>query len=365
MTISPVKDQQPTRFWTPDVLRGLAIFGVVSFHTLPLDLPADSSLSWVRYGGPVGVSFFFVLSGFSVHLSQLRKDASQPFSWQQFLWQRLNRLYPPYLAAILVAIATNIIWAALRGRPLFSFAPTPGDLISHLLLIHTLHPDTFFGIIPAFWFIGVLFHLYCLYPCFRCFIQRWGTTTALIMVLAVTLTARYLSHTLITPSTSLEMSSYLQNNAPQRWFEWCLGAWIAIRILHKEPPPRWFSGLTGLLFVVYLVPYASPVWLSDSLLGVCLGSLLWHLLSWETQWQLNFLWRPWSYLGLFSYSIYLLHQIFVPYVRSALDPSPFAPMPTFLLVLTGVLLLTLPISIALHYLLEKPLIWRSRFHERG
>lgn len=366
MTISPLKDPQRTRFWTLDVLRGLAILGVVSFHTLPLDLPADSPLSWVRYGGTVGVSFFFVLSGFNIHLSQLQKNKGYQFSWIRFLWQRLRRLYPSYLAIIVVAIAINITWATFRGQPSFSLAPNPIDLVSHLFLVHTFHPQTFFGIIPALWFIGVLFHLYLLYPCFRQFIQRWGNTTALLIVLAITLITRFLSNALIPPLASVELTAVLQNNAPQRWFEWCLGAWIATCILRKESPPRWFSGLTGLVFVVWLVPHSSQAWLSEPLLGVCLGSLLWHLVSWEPQWSFHALWQPWLYLGQLSYPIYLLHQIFIPYIRSAIEPSPFAPLPTFLLVLGGVFLITIPLSIAFHNLFEKPPQQRKgQFHERG
>ncbi len=366
MTTSSVKDQQLTRFWTLDVLRGLAIFGVVSFHTLPLELPVNSPLSWVRYGGTVGVSFFFVLSGFSVHLSQLRKDESQPFSWQQFLWKRLKRLYPPYLAAIGVAIAINIIWALLKGQSLFSLAPTPIDLISHLLLVHTLHSQTYFGIIPALWFIGVLFHLYLLYPVFRLLIQRWGNAVALFIVLGITLISRFASDALMPPLPSVELTAVLQSNAPQRWFEWGMGAWLATRIAGKESPPHWFSGLTGLSFVAWLVLHSSQAWLSEPLLGVWLSSLLWHLVSWEPQWLIHVLWRPWLYLGQLSYPIYLLHQIFVPYIRSAIDPSPFTLLPTFLLVLSGVMLLTLPLAIAFHYLLEKPAPWRKKlFHERS
>lgn len=363
MTISPLRDQQLAWFWTLDALRGLAILGVVSFHTLPLDLSTDSPLSWIRYGGTIGVSFFFVLSGFSVHLSQLRKDESKPFSCLRFLWQRLKRLYTPYLATILMAIAINIAWAALRGQSLFSLAPTPVDLLSHLLLVHTLHSQTYFGIIPALWFIGVLFHLYLLYPCFRLFIQRWGNTSALLVVLAITLTTRFLSNALLPPLPSVELTAVLQSNVPQRWFEWCLGAWLATRIFRKESPPRWFSGLTGLSFVVWLVLHSSQAWLSEPLLGTCLGSLLWHLVSWEPQWSLHPLLQPWLCLGQLSYPIYLLHQVFVPYARSAIDPSPFSPVPTFLLLLSGVLLLTLPLSIMFHYLLERPVIWRRQFHE--
>ena len=73
---------QGNRFWILDLIRGLAVFTIVCFHIFAdaRNPQADSStvwISWLRYGGALGISTFFVLSGFSIHLSQAQKQATQ------------------------------------------------------------------------------------------------------------------------------------------------------------------------------------------------------------------------------------------------------------------------------------------------
>ncbi len=170
---APTQTVQASRFWILDIIRGLAILAVVCFHVgVPTDAQSGFSniwSKWLAYGGTLGVSIFFVLSGFSIHLSQARKalgEKNYRLDWGKFFRRRLTRLYPAYLGAIFLAITINFIWALIRDRNPFAYVPTIWDFLSHLLLIHTLSPETFFGIIPALWFIGVQVHIYLLYPIF-------------------------------------------------------------------------------------------------------------------------------------------------------------------------------------------------------
>lgn len=343
------------RFRTLDIIRGLAILGIVAFHSLPSTQPIDNWLLWVRYAGPWGVSLFFVLSGFSIHFSQIRKEANKNFSCKEFIYKRIKRLYPSYLGAILVAILINVLWSLLRQQDPIFLVPSPSNIISHLLLIHTLHPQTFFGIIPSLWFIGVLVHTYLLYPFFRYLLRIYSLNTTLIFVLAVTLAARLSSQLVLPASASPQLSAFLSNNVPQRWFEWCIGAWIAVRVASQASPSILFSTLTIAALALYFFSHASQPWLSDPLLGIFFGGLIWYIVAWETQYKLHHIWLPLIYLGKLSYPIYLLHQIFVPYVRSVLDPSPFSSQVTFLIIVVSVMIFTWPFSILFHNLLEKRL----------
>ncbi len=358
MSVLKVKEPPSSRFWTLDVIRGLAILGIVIFHVMPTDGTAGLTISWLRYLGPLGVSLFFVLSGFSIHLSQLRKGKVIQ-SWPQFFLRRFGRLYPPYICAIILEITINVVWSFCRGRNPIAFLPSPIDLIAHLLLLHTLDPQTFFGIIPALWFIGVVAHLYLLYPLFLRLTHRWGENYTLLIVLLTTLVVRFLCQSQTPLSASTELIAVFQNNAPQRWFEWCFGAWIATRVTKKDSPSLLFSGLSWMFFLIWLSG-SLPVWISDPLLGVCLGTLIWNLAIYEERMRFHQLWLPLFHIGQISYSIYLVHQVFVPFVRSAIEPSPFAPIPTFLLVLSGVLLISLPVSLLFHHLVEKSILFRSK-----
>ena len=360
VTASSTKALKPPHFWTLDVIRGLAILSIIAFHVLPLQRPLDPTIAWLEAVGPASVSLFFVLSGFSVRLSHLRQKENLPLSWNQFFLRRFRRLYPPYLGAIVLALTLNIVWSLLRGRNLAAFLPSPADLISHLLLVHTFHPQTFFGIIPALWFVGVLTYLYLLYPLFCRLIQDLGENRALLLVFLVTLGSRMFSHTLLSPSAPPDLIGFIQNNVLQRWFEWCLGAFIAARVVRQEALSLLLSVGGGISFACWLLLPQSQGWVSDLFFGVGIACLLWYVVDHESQWKLHPLWRPCLWLGQLSYPIFLLHQVFVPYVRSAMEPSPMKTLPMLLVIMGIVMLITIPLSILFHLFLEKPIGLRSR-----
>jgi len=63
--------------------------------------------SLFKYGHEA-VLFFFVLSGFVIHLRYARRMAEQgmaaKFDWAAFIWRRARRLYPPLLVAMTLGI---------------------------------------------------------------------------------------------------------------------------------------------------------------------------------------------------------------------------------------------------------------------
>lgn len=91
-----------------DSLRAIAVFGVLVHHFLPEDFILNSRFHW----GPLGVRFFFVLSGFLITGILLRckdlvdsEDQSVRFTLKRFFIRRSLRLAPAYyLFLLLVAI---------------------------------------------------------------------------------------------------------------------------------------------------------------------------------------------------------------------------------------------------------------------
>ena len=114
----PVRAADATDFL--DGWRGLAALEVVVCHLLALTMasklfapPPGSSDVLIRgvfyilaapfRFGVAAVWFFFVLSGFVIHLryaKALRENPVAKFGWRKFVWHRLRRLYPPLLLAI-------------------------------------------------------------------------------------------------------------------------------------------------------------------------------------------------------------------------------------------------------------------------
>src|ERR1700730_6258229 len=97
-----------------DLLRGVACLAVVGFHIYHMS-GVDESPSpwrWVFYPfhfGSSGVTIFIVLSGFCIHLSvarTLKNSQRLRAEWGKFWRRRFIRLYPPYLAAIVLSFLT-------------------------------------------------------------------------------------------------------------------------------------------------------------------------------------------------------------------------------------------------------------------
>lgn len=101
-----------------DTLRGLAAAAVVVFHLNVVgEFPPSAYLTFVKHGW-LGVSVFFVLSGYSIHASVLRKPSVRTFVWRRF-W----RIYPPYLASLLVVCVIVVARKALTGTNDFITLP--------------------------------------------------------------------------------------------------------------------------------------------------------------------------------------------------------------------------------------------------
>ena len=76
-----------------DGLRTLAIVGVTLFHMFPEAVP----------GGYMGVSLFFVLSGYLLAYTCSRQLAQGSFSMAGYFWRRIKRIYPSLLLVLLVS----------------------------------------------------------------------------------------------------------------------------------------------------------------------------------------------------------------------------------------------------------------------
>ncbi len=94
------------------------------------------------------VLFFFILSGFVIHLryaKKLHEELLEPgthkskveFGWRQFVWRRARRLYPPLLLAIAVTYALDKLGTA-PGIPGHYGSAAAQAALAHFKPVHTL-----------------------------------------------------------------------------------------------------------------------------------------------------------------------------------------------------------------------------------
>ena len=162
------REPRPMHFKRIDQLRGVAALAVVLCHaavsaeTVVVD-PSHQSwhwASWLLGWGYLGVPLFFVISGLCIHLptaSALAAGRSARPDWQRFFQRRFWRLYPPYLAALVLAGGLLLV---IRGELPVGWR----GVLAQVFLVHTFSPTTFDGLNPPAWTLAVETQLYLAYP---------------------------------------------------------------------------------------------------------------------------------------------------------------------------------------------------------
>jgi peptidoglycan/LPS O-acetylase OafA/YrhL len=355
-----------------DVIRGFAILAVFLFHIyvvtfngldkLPFlgnfrDYSKAPSLAffvfWPYQYGTLGVTLFFVLSGFCIHLSFLKYIASleaQGLSFRfktylkDFIVRRLFRIYPAYLLALLFL---SFVYAPTR----INLFTSNGSLqfFSHLFLIHNFSKQTFFGINPVFWSIAVEIQLYCIYPLFLILRKNLEITKATLLVFVFQffygqlawdfdLQINELGKSLHMPILeNLQIFTQLPLNF---WFTWIIGAYLVEKVyLENQKILNLSLKYKLFLLLLYLVsshykPLAAIGHYSSLLLFVSLIES--YIFDKKI---LNSVENVIANIGLCSYSMYLWHQPLVVWLVALLSQS-FNP---YFICIFGAIVIFIPV----------------------
>ncbi len=139
-----------------DVLRGLAILGVVLTHVTKLRADSPVWLDNIGHFGSKGVQLFFVVSGYTLWLSYSEKS----FSFIQFIIKRIFRIAPMYyLSAIAYAAIGTSVFSAVKPLNL-SFK----SWLFTFLFINGWSADTVNSFVPGGWSISDEFMFYLIFP---------------------------------------------------------------------------------------------------------------------------------------------------------------------------------------------------------
>jgi peptidoglycan/LPS O-acetylase OafA/YrhL len=248
----------PRRLRSIDMLRGVAILLVLAIH-IPHYAPGGWRInpwffpSFLAEFGYLGVPLFIVISGFCIHRGAAATRAasgSYRFDWAQFWKRRFIRLYPPYLAAIVLSIASASWLHSRFGEPTRLLG---WDLGTHLLLVHNLTAEfsTSLGN-GAFWSLGTEEQLYALYFVLLALLTRASPRMALAVVAGVTILWRVLMPLVGDPGVHVgpfHLGSWYQWPF-HYWLHWALGAFAVDAWLGNWKLPAWSaSGSLGSAFL--------------------------------------------------------------------------------------------------------------------
>lgn len=322
------------RLTSIDALRGMAALGVVLYHAVAQTGNAIPNnffqypvklIQFVSSFGYVGVFLFFVISGFCIHLQWARARAAgepQQIKFGDFWKRRLRRLYPPYLVTLALFLSMTALTTGLDVTHFFVY-----DVVMHLLMLHNLDPQTCYSINGVFWTLAVEEQLYLAYFLLLYLRNRWGWGPTLIICGLARVGWFFFSHYLwLATSAGIPVPEA----AASHWLTWALGAIAVEAAFGLVQLPRWCRNMWLGSFAVVTASAISvtlPLTQKDSFAhdaawllmhpawGLGFFILVNRAVQAERRW-LTALRRPrlvtaFASLGIFSYSLYLTHELVI------------------------------------------------------
>ncbi len=316
-------------------VRGVAACYVLVLHASGgMDIPG--LIGVVLRHGYLSVDLFFVLSGFVLGLNHGTAFASG-FGWTPYIafWKkRIARIYPLYFIASVTLFHPDHIGIVFP--------------VSNLLLIQSWLLASSFNFNA--WSISVEWFAYALFP-----LLAWLTlgrsrpralSWAAMSLIALVLIAALPWHAL--------RGDYSHGPLDLNWWrspaplirgasEFSLGL-LTFRVARMVglATPRWGPPFQVALTAAIIILAAVPQ--SDILVVALVPPLVWSLASDSGPIAAVLASRPIHYLGVLSYSIYLLHPLFISLPSAAASLIPDAPL--FVRAAVGVSAMLLPTLLA-------------------
>lgn len=313
-------------------------------------------VGWMLYGH-LAVAVFIVVSGFSLALAPMRSDTTLKGGTRRFLRRRAWRIIPPYWAAL----AFSTVLTALVLQPGLGDGAVGRGFVVHGLLLQDIVPS----ITPngAFWSIAVEWQIYFLFPLILLLGRRTSVRTSVLCTVALVIAAELIA------GLGLPLNK-IHHVSPQFLALFALGV-LAVKVGQGGLMPRLRGLLAGAgaaalsAFVVVAIVEGS-VWVVNQYFWVDLGfgaaiaCLMAGMFSGGLPRLRGILsTRMALTLGLFSYSIYLLHGPLVTLLyQKIFGPLHLAPVPTFGLLLVVGVPVILAVCYGFHLFFEAPFLRR-------
>ncbi len=292
---------EPHRFVALDSLRGIAALAIAYFH-----LGGEGFLLGSAFHSrlAIAVDFFFVLSGFVI-LASYHERLAQGFSSARFMLLRIGRLWPLHVAILLAFVALEFVPLALGdGSGAFTGRRSLETLPANLLLLQTyFHPEGMTWNGPS-WSISVELGLYLLAAILLSRIPRVApfVFAALAVVAGITLASvDWKAH----PGFAFGLTSVLRGIGGFGFGVLAAHVWLRLPTAEswKRRAPI-FEIATALLALAIIL---WPMGLISSHLAFALLVFVFAFDAGPFSRALSL--RGFVWVGLISYSIYLVHPL--------------------------------------------------------
>ncbi|MEI6490583.1 MAG: acyltransferase [bacterium] len=381
-----VVHQKYSYFPALDILRFLAFMLVFISHSALFFGYNNTSLKWEGFReiflthGDLGVTFFFVLSGFLItYLLLSEKHQRGEIDIKKFYARRLLRIWPVYFITIFVAVWGLPFFVELIGMR----DKLPFDIFSNLqsypwYLFFVGNFNMFLNTPPSvtlaiLWSISVEEQFYLLWPLFVKFMKRKYLTVLLSSVVAISTVYRFVyafEYNTVKYSTFSVMSDI------------AIGCFVAWLFIEKSRITAWAKNLSHLksFFLYYstlvililsrsLIYDVNPEWARRALIAVepLIFAILFSFIIARLAGLRNEfitgkhpIQKMFIYLGRISYGLYCYHMIVLVGVLAILYHGGYEiiyqSVPYLIGIFFGTLLVTIITSMISYHFIEKRIL---------
>jgi len=156
-----------------DILRGVAVTGVVLYHFFVLlDLTQSSFFPYIHAFGSIGVPLFFIISGYLIYKSvdNSIKKRGRRDGVINYLLHRFFRIAPAYYFNLFVLLI--LAGVLMESNFLYSFSFLKQILSNLTFTSYFIHRTSGFGFNGAYWTLNIEMLWYLLAPILLIYIKR-------------------------------------------------------------------------------------------------------------------------------------------------------------------------------------------------
>jgi len=345
-----------------DSWRGIAAFWVVMVHAcIPIYsgvYPELATNPFYRFSmlGQLGVTMFFVISGFCIAAAAL-SSVKRPNPAKHFLIARFRRIYPPYIASTALAVAISLSATFLASHHLMSpthMTPILGQSFKFYFAALTitqlpLHVEP---IVMVYWSLCCEVAFYAIVALALFGIAR-KSKPAFFIVLN-TLTVGTLAWMIFAPT-----------HCPfplKLWYQFGLGVMVfGLTSRQSEKLNKWFFIAALILAAIFATVYQgphSPIHPSSRMATFfCMGFAVLAVVCYryDDLAMKNPLVRAFAWLGTISYSLYLVHALFRPLLFHIGEKLHLRGN-LYIISFFGQIAVEIVIAYGFHLLVEKPFL---------
>ncbi len=312
--------------------------------------------------GTLGVSMFFVLSGFVLFINYIDPHEMKAIDFKGFYIARVARIYPAFLATLILAIPLELgSWS----KPLFW-----ESLALNVTMMHSFFSESVFSFNNVGWTIGVEVLFYALFPFIASALFMTARPLRTVMIAALCWFLLWVCVQTWLPDSYFATQFYPLN----RLMEF-VGGMVTGYVFLRYPAmlpnvlarPKYVGLLAfSVLALLVVMPLGLPRLPNMLFLLYLLPTmLLYYLLAvaeFRSRVRIPLLCTGWMVLGgEISYAFYLAHNLILRYARNAMDaflPQHFMlPVYHDLRVMVSVLslMLTLGTAYGIYRWVEAPM----------